>query len=311
MMNKSFVFAAIVGLASPTVSAYSAGQFGYTGRDPQNSCLFCHGSKQYSGIEISFSAAETMNCVTTDDIRTLPVLGFGESMEVTVTVTEPSGGDAPACPNHDCCDAQGLGVQVGFDAEGGGPIYEDRGPAGPDDYCTTNLNGECSRGLAACEPWTAGFNMEVVGSGLFSVRSEDDNDGVYTNPAGTFTEGTQVTHVIPKQFEGGSLSYSFVYTAPAEADFVEAPQFYLGVNVSNGNGYADDEDLNANAVAAATIGSNAPAYCAVCDNGLFPDENGNCPACACVGAPSDKVPAALALVLVGLGLGLSPRRRRN
>ncbi len=121
---------------------------------------------------------------------------------------------------------------------------------------------------------------------------------------------TEVTHFAPAYFDGGAVTWNLTYTAPAEADYEDAIQMWVGANVANGNGRADPKDLNSNYQGTFAMADRLPSFCAVCDeDGTLPDANGNCsPGCSHTNLPRESAP--LGAVALGL-LGLAFIRRRR
>lgn len=311
-MKTSMITFGLIGgmLVAPSALAFSDGQTDLTGRVPGESCLKCHGTDQYAGSTVEVVGAELGNCVTQDSMFQLPILTAGSTVTVKVSVAEP-GDDEAACPANNCCDAD--------TPPGEGAVcltlnQEDNITCDADEYlgcCQTNLNS-CPDGK------NAGFNIEAVDPGCGTDAECDGlgafaaGDGVRLGRALGEDIPTQATHVAPRSFDGGPVSWEMDYTVPNQA--TNGVTFWAGVNVANGNFLADVGDLNSNyrLDAFVTDGEtvSAPDFCAVCPNGALPDESGQCPACMCVGAGANSLPAGLAgLALLGLVVGRRRRRR--
>jgi hypothetical protein len=285
-------------LLSPSaVLAFGEGQTGFSGRD--NSCLACHGSKQYDGLKFKLSTEDTVRCVVDDDReQDIPVVQAGQAYTVTVEIPAP-GANAPTCPTYNCC----AGVDDPFPPPADATCLKDGG-------CNqSNANQCCTPGLQLCEGTVAGFNAEVVGGGAFTA-------GVNTRLAylGDETFANEVTHTVPLNATNGA-QWTFQFTAPSGNEDQTGLEFWVGANVANGNSIEDSEDLNSNfylpvAVRGVDGAVAYPGFCLVCPNGNAPFAG-----CCCDASGGERFSggggfASLA-VLSLLGFLFTGRRRRR
>ncbi len=345
VMTLASTLASALLLAS-SASAFSGGQFGYSGKD--NSCLACHGSETYPAISVAFTGADTASCVLKDGaFFTIPVIDYEAQVTLTLTLAKPEGDEVPGCPT--ACDA----TLCGTDGDPCEHMYQ--------------VNGYCPVGADICDAALAGFNAELDSAvGLFEASDDgtrvisngsipgplevqdpevvcdmanmgtecdDENGYACTMRPGDTTvcarsgsiplrDGSQITHRIPKQTVSSDATWDFKYTAPSKADADAAGDrapagIYIGANVANGNGVADLKDKNANVVFAVALrdadGSVVlPEFCGVCDDGQAPDATGQCPACACASThAAGSGGTASGAALAGLAALLVLRRRRR
>lgn len=295
--------AAVALLVAAPAAAFSEGQFGFSGKE--NSCLACHGSNSYAGITVASDAAEKTLCVQgtgQEAVRyEIPVVRYGQSTKLTLTIAKPDEG-AVGCPEEDC--------DVAACSEASGVC---RKAYDKNEICPQTLN-ECGTPLG-------GFNAAIDGAGTW--ESVDDSTRVLTeggvmDPETGETDpvepSTEITHRLARQLGDGPAIWTFTYKAPATAAEAtgEAAAIYIGANVANGNGWADDADLNTNITYGVALVDDAtqtailPPYCGACAGNKIPDAEGKCPACACTAIPTSSG-AAGALVL-GV-LVLATRRR--
>jgi hypothetical protein len=292
----------IVALLAPVSAfAFAEGQTGYSGRTTGQSCLSCHGTQQYDGLTFTVNAEEEAPCSTSEGEILLPVITAGAT--VSVTVSFPSVGDTgPTCPTHNCCD----------------PGDNTDWPPAEDATClqafgnncdTTNANACCSPGMDVCGEALAGFNAEVVGGGGFVA-----GDGTRLEIAGGEEVPDEITHTAPVAVGNQDASWTFQYTAPSALP-PSGLEFWVGGNVANGNGLADGEDLNSNALGYAAVSDGAggysmPDYCAVCPNGSLPVMG-----CCCNGSdavdPSPRSAYFTFALVALLGFVFTGRRRRS
>jgi MYXO-CTERM domain-containing protein len=436
MIRTSPLFFGLALLSSSAALANTTGQYGYTGLD--GSCLQCHGTLQYDGLQVELSGlGSNIDCWVEDEaassedelvLKKLSLLniGFGATADVKVKIPNPTGANVPQCPTSDCCEAappadaicnqdgfrvngfevtKGTctplfndctsGANAGFNmevvnggaftltnaAEGvrfetatgvavpgvqfaclGGPIctplaegqcnaqtqYQGGNPAAPvqcnseacaqgqlgcacelgDGYGCTGANpagvGACTR-TVACEgkdtfpngcPANATVTSEDAASG--TVTGCACNDGYLLSPqpgpnttppySCVLASGAEVTHSQAKLFNGADVEWNLKYTAPTEDEYTDAVRFYVGANVANGNGVADQADLNSNYQLVLAVGDALPGFCAVCENGELPDDNGQCSGCGCSATNTSEAPYALA-GLAALALFVVRRRR--
>lgn len=256
-------FALILGLlSSSTALSYSEGQTGFTGRVAGESCLACHGSRQYDGMKFRLiEADETTACFTEDGTELqLPLLTAGRTYPAVVEIEAPAAADAPVCPTHNCCDP-GDGTNW--------PPSETETCMKRGGCTADNANDCCQPGLDLCAGPRAGFNAEVLGGGRFAP-----GEGSRVKQVGSELFETELTHTIPKDVTGGG-SWAFQYTAPAGEELTSAVEFWVGANVANGNDFADPADLNSNFVMYAAVedaegNMQLPGFCLVCPNGSSP-----------------------------------------
>jgi hypothetical protein len=310
-IQKAFFVSTLTLLAAGTASANTDGQYGFTGRS--DSCLRCHGTNQYAGLEVTVSGLGTpIDCFVGEELEklTLPTLAFGDSVEVKISLAEPGDSDGLECPAHDCC------AETNTYDESGNLVSAALGEAPQESLCqqddfrvdgVATAAGTCSPFLAACLEPLAGYNMEVVNGGAFSIPDGDTSSRLRQN--GDELVASEVTHVLAGRFDNGPAEWTVNYTAPAEADYQGALEFWVGANVANGNGKADQFDLNSNYQLTVALGDKVPDFCATCEDGSLPDENGQCPGgfCSCAKLPTGSPWAGLALLG---GLVLLSRRRR-
>jgi MYXO-CTERM domain-containing protein len=217
------------------------------------------------------------------------------------------------------CDADACGQgQVGCTCEQG------------DDYACTGAGvngiGACTK-TVNCEgkdifpngcPTNSVVTAEDAASGSVTGCRCDDGyvlspePGADTSPpySCVLASGEEVTHSQAKVFNGADVEWNLKYTAPTEDDYTDAVLFYVGANIANGNGVADQADLNSNFQLVLAVGGTLPAFCAVCEDGALPDENGFCGGgCGCSTTETGGAPYALAgLAAISL---LAVRRRRS
>jgi uncharacterized protein (TIGR03382 family) len=315
-LNLGFSLAVLSGLIISSNSAFgfAAGQYGYTGRD--NSCLYCHGSLQYEGLAVEVvSGTEEYDCWVDDGNDSLKMIKAHSMdadgvIELKLTVEAPTEeSNTPVCPAHDCCTST-----ITIDGEGE-QVSEELGDPPEDATCVTERSGDCTTFFAACPNPVAGFNMEVVGGGTFSILEDDDSNTIKVLENGTDADGSEVTHVQPETLLSEDVSWRVNFTGPGTAEAGDAVTFYVGANVANGNGYADGLDLNSNYILPVTIGSGLPSYCAICSDGSEPSSEGTCgdgeepAACGCDASSESDAPFSAALALFVFG-GLVLRRKR-
>lgn len=249
-------------LLSPgSALAYSEGQTGFSGRTPGQSCLQCHGSKQYDGMKFRIETEDTAPCFQGDGAEAeVPLLEAGKTYTAYVEIAAP-GGDAPLCPTHNCCN----------------PGTGENWPPAEDEACmerggctaADDPNLCCKPGIDLCAGPRAGFNAEVVGGGEFAP-----GDGTRLKRVGDDLFGNEITHAIPKDVANGG-AWTFQYTAPAPTDLARGLEFWVGANVGNGNDIEDPEDKNSNFVLHAAVQDSdgniqMPGFCLVCPNGAPP-----------------------------------------
>lgn len=306
-------------LLADSAAAFRGGRIDFSGRE--NSCLNCHGSRQYDGLKFSLgSVAATEPCGFENEageftVVDLPLLDFATTYPATVEIPEPSGADAPICPDNDCCDAANppSADAACLDRPGarGGPMV-----CSTDDF----LAGCCEPDLDNCVDaegnpnYQAGFNAEVTGGGTFSPPErapEDPAADTQLLPREGVVVENQITHTTAKRFEGQGVKWAFNFTTPP-ATATEAVQIYVGANVANGNFLDDNGDLNSNYQYAAVLtdGENYvfPGYCQLCSDGRSSIDGG---CCSCTSTtPGSGVWTSLA-VLSMLGFVTLRRRRRQ
>ncbi len=299
---------AVTLLAQPSL-ANRTGQFDYSGRAA--SCLNCHGPTSYDGLNVTVDGlGSPIKCWVADSTaeggivaRDIATLDYSGTATVTVSITNPGdpnagGADSPTCPDTDCC--------------AGSP------DPGPDSICgqaTFSVNGvsyqgpRCTNFLHVCEDTAvAGFNAEAEGGGAFTIAEADLGTRMKYPGNGALT---QVSHAEGHDFLTGDATWSFTYTAPSAEEYTDGINLWVGANIANHNGYADDLDLNSNYVVAVAVADNLPSYCAVCDDGSAPDDTGNCGGCGCSAQDTSMNPSEGAL-LGGLFMaGMLLRRRRR
>lgn len=246
-------------ILSPTSAlAYSDGQWGFSGRVDDQSCLACHGIEQFQGMRMELNTEDTIECSTEEGAEPfqIPVLMAGETYQATVTV-DPVSSDQVPCPGNTCCNGDAVE----------GDACLNRPDSG---LCTVENQQQCCQpGLDVCGDPVAGFNAEVVGGGAF-VAGESTK--LLSN--GGEEDPSEISHTSPAN-AGGGASWTFNYTAPADDQVGSAVEFWVGANVANGNGFADPNDLNANYQLAAAVQKSdgsleVPGYCLVCPNGNPP-----------------------------------------
>lgn len=294
---------ALVLLVAPSSAfAFSEGQTGFSGRTPGQSCLQCHGSKQYDGMKFRIETDETAPCYQDGGAEAeIPLLRAGETYTAIVEIAPP-GANAPVCPTHNCCDP-GNGENWPPDVDEACMLRRGCGPE--------NANACCQPGLDVCDGPRAGFNAEVVGGGAYVA-----GDGTRLKRVGDELFGNEITHSIPKSVANGG-AWSFQYTAPAAGDLSRGLEFWVGANIANGNDFDDPLDLNSNFVLHAAVqdadgNMQMPGFCLVCPNGS-PPAFGSC--CCNSSAAAGEVGAAGSYgsfaALSFLGFLLLRRRRRS
>ena len=272
-------------LTALPAGAYSRGRFNQSGKTSKESCLACHGSRQYDGLSFRFEGVDSASCSVEVAGRTqeltFPKIMYGQRVEAFIEIPTPAGDDAPQCPTNNCCDANAVpdrndeadyacvarGIQLGYT-----------------ECSADGFLGCCEPGLAVCRApeglsvATAGFNAEVVNGGYFDVLTRDcGSDGIcpgdtgYGAPDADGTEGDgtfdtsdqtklwgdvqggtidprQATHIRARHFVDGKAAWKLYFVAPEENEANGSPRIYVGANVANGNGQADPMDLNSNYV---------------------------------------------------------------
>lgn len=301
-------------LVADAAAAFRGGRIDFSGRE--RSCLECHGSRQYDGLKFSLGGvATTEPCGFEDEagefkVVDLPLLSFATSYPATVEIPEPSGADAPICPDNDCCDA------ANPPAEGAACLNRPGARGGPM-VCSTDdfVAGCCEPDLDNCTDlegnpnYQAGFNAEVDGGGEFSPGEAGDTQ-ILRREGELVPE--QITHTTAKTFDGQGAKWAFNYTTPA-AGGEEAIQIYVGANVANGNFLDDNGDLNSNFQFAAVLTDGEsyvfPGYCQLCSDGRSTSDGG---CCSCVTAtPGRGVWTSLAVVGLLAFVTTGRRRRRR
>lgn len=330
------------------VHAYTRGRFNQSGKTPQESCLACHGARQYGGMKLRLEGADTASCFVeiadrTEEL-TFPKLMYGQKVEAIIEIPTPSGEDAPRCPTNDCCNLDAPPDRSDDEAYACVERGIQLGICSADDFV-----GCCQPGLSQCRALeglsvaVAGFNAEVINGGHFDPLTRDcgtdhlcEGDDGYISPDSDGTEGDgtldttdqtkllgqgptldarQATHVRPRHFKEGQAAWKMYFVAPEAGTVEGVPRIYVGANVANGNGLEDPMDLNSNYVTdiVLTDGNEDiyPDYCLVCADGSL-SADGAC--CTCVSSsPSAGTWGFLsACSLLGfLLLGRRPGGRRN
>jgi MYXO-CTERM domain-containing protein len=230
--------------------------------------------------------------------------------------TQYQGGN-PATPV--ACDAEACGLgQAGCNCELGDGFT-----------CTgadVNGTGACTKAVA-CDgydtfpngcPTNATVTSEDAASGTIVGCACEDGYALSPEPgpetappyACVLASGTEVTHSQAKVFGGAAAEWNLKYTAPTEDEYTDAVLFYVGANIANGNGVADQADLNSNYQVVVAVGDTLPAFCAVCEDGALPDENGQCGGgCGCSTTATGEAPFALLGLAALAALGVRRRKR--
>ncbi|MCP4502150.1 MAG: hypothetical protein GY822_19505 [Deltaproteobacteria bacterium] len=297
-----------------SASAYSTGQVDLSGKVPTQSCLNCHGSNSYDGINIEVTGGSTCFDLAGDEIM---YAAPGDTLAVNIVVDKPAE-TLLACPTDDCCGVTAPAVDAACMTR---PLVN----------CPVDNFGSCCfPSIDDCSVSQVGFNLEAT-SGVFS--SNDDNVRLALVLGETLE--TQTTHVTPLEFdEATSVSWSMDFTvasiddiaaAKTEYDALKADNdgmqdlsentvaFFLGATVANGNFVDDSDDLNANLGLVLPIsGEDIPPFCAVCENGALPGTDGLCEGgcSSCKTDTSRSWPAGLAGLMV-FGVFALRRRRRS
>lgn len=230
--------------------------------------------------------------------------------------TQYQGGN-PAAPVDCSAEACGQG-QVGCACELG-EDYTCTG-AGVDGIgaCTKIVNCSSAYTFPNGCPDNATVTSEDAASGTVTGCRCDDGYVLSPEPGPDTTppyscvlaSGTEVTHSQAKIFGGNAVEWNLNYTAPTEAEYTGAVEFFVGANIANGNGMADQADLNSNYNLVLAVGGQLPDFCAVCEDGAVPDENGTCGGgCGCDTTGEAGAPWALA-GMASLALLAFRRRRR-
>lgn len=307
------LMAASVFLAGDAL-AFGNGQYGYSGRN--NNCLSCHGEQQYDGLSVEVVAGgQEFDCWVSDgngglEMIKTHVMQPDETISLQLSIAPAADEDStPQCPSHDCC------ATTYYYDDAGELQSEDRGDPDAAEVCVTDLGGTCTTYFAACPAPVAGFNMELVGGGAFSLNATDTEQTVQLLEVGTDDDFTQVTHTSPKTIGSEGATWILDYTGPGEDTSDDAVTFFVGANVANGNGYADGLDLNSNYLLSVPFGSSLPDYCAVCSDGSEPASDGTCEngeaatGCGCDASSQESAPAPAFLALLMLGV-MGLRRRK-
>lgn len=303
-------------LVADGAAAFRGGRIDFSGRE--RSCLECHGSRQYDGLQFSLgSVAGTEPCGFVNaegefQVAELPLLEHGKTYPATVEIPLPTGNNVPVCPTNDCCDPanppQEGDACLNRPGARGGPMI-----CTPDDF----LAGCCEPGLDECTDangnplYQAGFNAEDAAGGTFEPG--DDGDTQLLPREGELVTN-QITHTNAKLFNGAGVKWAFHYTPPS-IDTGKGVEIYVGANVANGNFLDDNGDLNSNYRYAAVVTDGEryayPGYCQICPDGRS-SLDGSCCSCMSTGTGSD-VYSTFAMLgfLAFLATGNRRRRRRQ
>lgn len=277
--------------AASASSAYTLGH--PNGAGLEGKCADCHGASQYSGLQFLFdgSKIEDANCWgrNGDTPVKIPLLiaNYGTDIAAQVKLDAPGADEAPVCPSTDCCD-----------------------PDNQPDFCTAADTRGCQIGSDTCgDKAAAGFGARTVGGATFTA-----GDGTRLHSIAGEAVPEQIVHSVPRYFDGDApITWEFSLRTPDADSGSKEMSVYVGANVANNNGFADNLDLNSNYVARVLLGTRdtvtLPDYCQTCPEGAtLNTATGECEGGGCASA------SATSPVLAGLALlvfGWRRRRRRR